>query len=194
MELTPIQQQALSRWHELGDTTPTHPVLQLAYDLYFTPMGIRADALRYDALAALQDRSLRPTLINPRFDPNGIKNDWSQFSIIEPLTKVTDLVIPAFNSNGSISEFVIIKDTDAKGGQMDAAEQKRLEDFKQKHAQAIFDLSGALAHAVYLFSSTSLELIIQPEPISSQFAQNFVNNPRQFALMAFTAFTAEEKK
>lgn len=186
-DLTPVQQQALARWHDLGLTTPTHPVLQLAYELYFQPMGVQIDGLIYDALAALPNRqNVGFTLVNPRWDAAKADKTWSQYPIIEPLVHLQDLLAPVFNDNGTLQEFQQLKEP------TDEPTLKLMQEFRDKQAAEIFDLADALSVTTKLFMDASLELLIQPEPYSSELAQLFLDNPRHFAAGAFHIFSKQQ--
>ena len=182
MDLTRQQQAALERWHLLGTTTPTHPILQFAYELYFEPMGIRVDALSYDALAALEKPETQITLISPRFDAKKIDRAWSQFPVIEPLLPLLDYIDPVFAANGAIKEFSILKEP---------TDTTLLKTFEDSHAPEIFALSDSLTQVAKLYIDAALAMLIRAEVISSELAKQFVENPRQYAAYAFHLFTHE---
>jgi len=196
MELTQDQQMALSRWHDLGATTPTHPVLQAAYELYIAPLGIVCDALSYDAMAALSEPSLDILISSPVFNPEKVDREWEMFSIIEPLIKISDLAAPAFTTNGSINEFYLIKDISeevmsSSSGVKPQTDQQRLQEFEDKYANDIFELSRVASKMAKAYIDTCLNLISQPEEISSDFAKVFVMSPKRFAVIAFKAITKQ---
>lgn len=183
MALTPIQEQALARWHELGHTTPTHPVLQMAYELYYQPMGVLVDALTYDALEALPNRNqFQIQLVSPRWSADKADRAWGQFNVIEPLVKLSGYLDPLFAPDGTISEFTILKDPDEQT-------QILIDEFQTTHAEDIFDLADTLSAACKLYIDAALESMIQDKKESSDLAQQFIENPRRYAALIFQLFT-----
>lgn len=183
MALTQIQEAALKRWHELGNTTPAHPVLQMAYDLYLAPMGVVADALRYDALAALEDRTkVAVELVAPRWEAAKVDRSWNQFAVIEPLTKLEGILAPEFGADGTLEGFEILN-------QGDEAAQAAIAEFETKHADEIFGLSEVVMRAVKLYIDAALESMLQEKKESQELAQMFVDNPRRYAAEIFQLFT-----
>ncbi len=183
MALSPIQEKALARWSELGDTTPTHPVLQMAYELYYQPMGVKIDALKYDALAALENReAFQISLISARWQASKVDREWAQFPTLQPLIDLSEYIEPLFSADGTIEEFALIKE-------VDEATALRIEEFQATHAEAIFDLSDTLSMAAKLYIDAALESMIQEKRESSELAQQFVDNPRKYAAVIFQLFT-----
>jgi|GEM_PF-2187700 hypothetical protein len=193
MTLTPIQQQALTRWHDLGDMTPTHPVLQSAYELYIAPMGISCDAISYDALAAVADPSILFRLRAPNFDPKKVDREWEFFPAMEPLIKVSDLIAPNFNPDGSIAEFIykkeIVPDNTAYSTVTDSqhADSQRLREFKEQYAESIFALSDQVISTTRAYIDTCLSCMTQPEEVSSEYARIFVENPKIYTIVMYKA-------
>ncbi len=190
MDLTPSQQQALSLWNELGMTTPTHPVLDFALKLYFEPFGLTCDALRYDALAALDNPDIKLEFIEPRFEPGRVDRSWSNFSTVEPLLGVSDLITPIFLPDGTLEDFRLLKEIDASAEEP-SAEQKRVTEFLDNHAEALYDLAEALSSATKLYIDATLEMLIRKEEASSDMASLFIKNPRHFGEIAFQLFTTK---
>lgn len=198
MDLSPIQQQALQRWNELGDTTPTHPVLTLAYQLFYQPLGLTVDALRYDALAALADRPNSPIeFIQPRWSAAKVDRSWEQFPVIEPLLSLTDYLDPLFNSNGTLAEFAILRDIEVSDDNnsimstaVNAGLVDRFQKFQETQSDAIFDLCDALSIATKVYIDTSLDLLIQPgSKVSEDCAKLFVEHPKRYPSLAYEMFT-----
>lgn len=183
MALSPVQEKALARWSELGDTTPTNPILQMAYELYYQPMGVKADALRYDALAALENReSAQIELVAPKWSAARVDKEWSQAAALEPLMALSDYLAPVWAQDGTIEEFAIIKEADERMA-------LKMEEFQDKYAEDIFDLSDALSQAAKLYIDAALESMIQDKKESVELAQQFVENPRKYAAVIFQLFT-----
>lgn len=183
MALTQIQEAALKRWHELGTTTPAHPVLQMAYDLYLAPMGLEVDALKYDALAALENRDgVQIELVEASWNAAKVDRSWTQFAVVEPLVKLSGALRPVWSADGRLEGFDI-----AEG--LDEATLAQVAEFEEKHAEAIFDLMEVLMRAVKLYIDAALESMIQPQKESSELAQSFVDNPKRFAAEIFQLFT-----
>ena len=183
-ELTDVQQAALKRWHELGATTPTHPVLQLAYELYLKPMGIRCDALVYDALAAIENPSLEIRLTEPSFDDRAVEASWSQYPIIEPMIRFRDWITPDFTPEGRIESFSYLQEPTADDPNLP------LKDFLESPAvDAIFELSDSLITTTKLFIDAALDLMLHSDDTSQTSARVFLENPRRYAEAAWVVFT-----
>jgi hypothetical protein len=173
MELKDYQKTALTLWNDLGDRMPAHPVLAMAYEQYFSQLGLWSSGFVYDALAALENPDLEPEVTEPVLNPEGIDKTWSQYPTIAPLLPLLDRLTPVFASNGSIVEFNIaenVLETDP-----DVAT------FLEKDAPAIFDLTQTLGKCAKFYIDTALNGLIMDRPESEEACRRFCENPRRYA-------------
>ena len=177
---------ALARWNELGVSTPVNPVLQMAFDLYFAPMGVACDALVYDALSAIGNRdAVQLRLVSPRWIPSKVDTTWSQYPVFEPLIELSDYISPVFGEDGAISEVTVINQPDEN----DALLIKKFQLFENEQADRVFEVSDTIVSAAKIYIDACVELLVTNDPSALEFVEDFLKNPRQFALLAFDAFT-----
>lgn len=180
MELSEIQRAALARWNELGSLTPANPVLALAYEQYLSPIGLKCGGLSYDALAALEDETLQPTVTTPVFDVSLVDRKWSQFPVVEPLLPLLDRLCPVFDHHGALQQFAFVTD--------DAQTDPAVLDFQERHADNILELSQNLVYCTKTYIDGALEALIVEDPASETFCNLFLKNPRQYAEAVWELF------
>ncbi len=179
MELSELQKAALARWNELGSVTPANPVLQLAYEQYISPMGLRCAGMSYDALAALSDPDISISFSDPVFDLALIDKEWKQYPILAPLIPLLDRIEPIFNERGELTQFNYLAPT--------AAEDPVVLEFSHESGQKITELSLTTLYCAELYIKATIESLLENAPISQRRCELFLQNPRQYAEALFAS-------